>query len=154
MRGALLGLALVLAVGCAQPAADGPAPVATEQATREPDGDVTHEDPRMQAALVEARKRFPEFRQRFDAGPRGEKFYVKTLFVASKGVGEYMWVKVVELEKDEVRGILENEPIEATQVKLGDPVSVRVDEVEDWCIYNEKGDVLLGQFSVKALEEE
>lgn len=46
--------------------------------------------------------------------------------------GEHMWVKVHSVVNDELVGELDNEPAYCSNLKNGDPVVVKRDEIEDY----------------------
>ena len=94
------------------------------------------QDPRLQAAEAEARRRFPEFATAFQNGA-GSDFAVKAQLVANDG-REHIWVKVKELRGNTIAGDLGNNPINSGELKLGSTVEVDLSQVEDW-IFSRNG---------------
>jgi uncharacterized protein YegJ (DUF2314 family) len=93
---------------------------------------VTADDPEMEAAIAEARKRLPEFRQAFTRKSRGEgPFLVKAPFAYADGV-EHMWVEVTSLSEGTMQGTLANEPYYVDSLKQGDAVTVQDTAITDW----------------------
>jgi len=97
------------------------------------------DDPELQAAVNEARQRWPEFVAAFESrheehGGDDPPFLVKAPFTDGEHV-EYMWVRVTGIENDIVYGVLENTPANVRSVKEGNRVRVRLDNLNDWmCI--------------------
>lgn len=112
---------------------------------------VDRPDPAMLAAEAEARRRFPEFRARFERHPAGEDFYVKTSFEDEEHGSEFMWVVVDKLQATKVQGRLANDPEYVQGVKLGDQVEIPLDKVEDWNVLDARGEMVAGGFTVKVL---
>jgi uncharacterized protein YegJ (DUF2314 family) len=120
-----------------------------EEPTNAPVMEMSNDDPRMVAAIVEARKRWPEFVAAFQAsGPEG--FAVKATF-SDNEVEESMWVKVQSITADQIIGELANAPMELKQIREGDSVTVAVAQVLDWGYGN--GDQIEGLFTQKVLEK-
>jgi len=108
------------------------------------------EDPRLVAAVAEARRRWPEFQQAFEQRAPGQMFSVKVRVTDGKNA-EYIWMKVSAIEHDDIYGTLDNDPVEVTGVKLGDRFHVKVTELSDW-MYVEGKD-LRGGFTTKVLRD-
>jgi uncharacterized protein YegJ (DUF2314 family) len=100
---------------------------------------VEADDPELQAAIAEARRRWPEFVAAFESRHDGKHsdeppFLVKAPFTDGENV-EYMWVRVTGIENEIVYGVLENTPANVRAVKEGSRVRVRLDNLNDWmCI--------------------
>ena len=56
---------------------------------------------------------------------------IKVPFDAGKKK-EYMWVEVLRIDGTQVHGRLANEPRGVPSLKMGDPVTVGIDELNDW----------------------
>lgn len=98
--------------------------------TRLPVIEVPDDDPRMQAAVEEARARWPEFVAAFRARD-GEMFSVKAP-VHGGGNTEFIWIEVESLEESIIRGKLGNDPVDLGGLKAGHDVRVAVADVNDW----------------------
>lgn len=116
------------------------------QVLRKPD------DAELAKAAAEAKRRFPEFVAAFKNRKPSQGFTVKAPMATSKpNSKEHIWITVTEIGEKEIKGTLENDPFDIPGKKYGDPVTVAVDDLEDWCIFD--GDKRIGAFSVKVLEE-
>ncbi|RYG26146.1 DUF2314 domain-containing protein [bacterium] len=125
---------------------DGRALEAMETITFEPIAGVESGDARMQAAIAEARDRWPEFAAAFSAKPVGDDrpFILKAPF----GEGdhcEHMWVQVEAITSEKATGVLLNDPLYRHGLKKGSRVDVAVQEITDWA-YPE-GEAFAGMFS-------
>jgi uncharacterized protein YegJ (DUF2314 family) len=105
-------------------------------------------DPRLLAAVSEARQRFVEFLAAFERRGEGAQghFWVKAP-VHDGPATEYMWLNVSAVENDVVYGRLDNVPVGLKRVALGDKLRVDVKDVSDW-MYVESGR-LHGGFTMK-----
>jgi uncharacterized protein YegJ (DUF2314 family) len=107
------------------------------------------DDPRLQAAVGQARRDWLAFVHAFQNGKPNESFGVKAFFTDGK-CGEWMWIAVSSIDGEAVRGNLGNTPVDVTGIKEGDPVTVQASEIGDW-VYSD-GKKLVGGFSL-ALDE-
>ncbi|MBI1903522.1 MAG: DUF2314 domain-containing protein [Planctomycetia bacterium] len=105
-------------------------------------------DPRLLAAVSEARQRFAEFLAAFERREEGAQghFWVKAP-VRDGPATEYMWLNVSAVENDVVYGRLDNVPVDLKRVALGDRLRVDVQDLSDW-MYVESGR-LHGGFTMK-----
>jgi len=111
---------------------------------------VDGEDPRMQAAVDEARRRWPEFVAAFETrGP--EHFSVKSPITAG-GNTEFIWIEVTAIENDTILGTLANDPMDLGRLKLGSRVRTSAAELNDWIFFDEK-DAMHGGFTIKVVED-
>jgi uncharacterized protein YegJ (DUF2314 family) len=109
------------------------------------------DDPKMKAAVQEARKSWTQFEKAFTKrAANTESFNVKFPFPA-KDRQEFMWVEVTSIKDNMVIGKLGNDPVWATNLKIGDEVTMRISELADW-MYLQDGE-MVGGFSVKVLLE-
>src|SRR5207248_9378684 len=115
---------------------------------------VAADNPRMKAAVAEARRRWPEFiaafegRHRVARGASDGVFSAKAAFRDGERE-EFMWVKVTAIENDVVFGTLDNEPGVVKNVRLGQRVKFPLSELNDW-IYRQGKD-LRGVFTIAAV---
>lgn len=119
-----------------------------EEPTLVPVIQVPDDDPRMQAAVAEARQRWPEFVAAFNAQD-AENFSVKAP-VSAGGNTEFIWVQVEAIHGDQVSGTLGNEPVDLGDLREGSRVTVAADEVSDWAFL--RGEEHTGLFSLKAIQ--
>jgi uncharacterized protein YegJ (DUF2314 family) len=116
----------------------GPAPVVG----------ISPNDPRLLAAVREARRRWPEFVAAFEQRQSGQIFSVKVPVREGKQT-EYMWVSVSALEHEMIYGRLDNEPVAMKRLHAGDRLRVPVRDLNDW-LYT-RGDTLAGGFTIEVL---
>ncbi len=100
-------------------------------ATAPPVLTVDGDDPRMQAAVAEARRRWPEFVAAFEQRRPEQAFSVKAPFTRG-GDTEFMWVVVDAIEGGFVYGALGNQPVGLPGLNEGDRVRVREADLNDW----------------------
>jgi uncharacterized protein YegJ (DUF2314 family) len=109
---------------------------------------IADDDPRMLAAVAEARTKWPEFISAF-ASQSGTVFSIKAP-VSAGGHTEYIWIKVGRIEGDLVHGTLGNAPVNLGALKEGSSVSVPIAALNDWTYVDPAGN-LVGGFTVKVL---
>lgn len=113
---------------------------------------VAGDDPRMVAAVGEARRRWPEFVAAFQKrGSATEQIFVVKARFAEGDNEEFMWVTPQTIDNGAVTGRLENTPNALTSIKEGDTVTVRVDDLNDWLYGGEKQQV--GGFTMKVMTD-
>lgn len=113
---------------------------------------ISDEDPRMKAAVAEARARWPEFAAAFEARPADTKFAVKAAVTRGERT-EFIWLEVVGLEPEYIHGTLANDPVDLGGLKLGDQIEVPLADLNDWAITRD-GEPPVGLFTVKVLADE
>ncbi|HEX5219092.1 MAG TPA: DUF2314 domain-containing protein [Verrucomicrobiae bacterium] len=111
--------------------------------------DVDGDDPRMQAAVAEAKARWPEFVESFKRR-EGTNYSVKVPITVGECT-EFIWVEVSGLEPEYIHGTLGNEPVELGDLKLGDRVEVPLSDLNDWAFLRDGEPV--GLFTAKVMEE-
>lgn len=103
-------------------------------------------------AIVEARRRWPEFATAFkNRAPDDERFIVKPAFVGEDGQTEHMWLQVFGLEPEYVHGHLVNHHMHTSKLKQGSQVEVPVAEISDWVCPDAEGNAL-GNFTHEAVK--
>ena len=113
---------------------------------------VSPDDPRMQAAVAEARRRWPEFKAAFaERRPAGN--YAVKAPVTREGNTEFIWLEVVGLEPDYVHGKLANDPVNLGALKIGDQVEVPAADLNDWTYRHSDDAETVGLFTVKVLTD-
>jgi uncharacterized protein YegJ (DUF2314 family) len=127
----------------------GPNPLAAlERGGLAPVLGILPNDPRLQAAVSEARRRWPEFVAAFEQRESGQFFSVKVPVREGKQT-EFMWLSVSALEHEMIYGRLDNEPVVMKRLHAGDQLRVPVGELNDW-LYT-RGDTLTGGFTIEVL---
>jgi uncharacterized protein YegJ (DUF2314 family) len=107
------------------------------------------DDPRLVAAVEEARRRWPEFVAAL-AQPQPEQTFAVKAPIREGDKVEFTWLPDVRLEGDTVHGALGNDPVELKQVRQGDALRVPRGEVVDWVVVGPQG--AQGGFTIHALK--
>ncbi|MCE9635457.1 MAG: DUF2314 domain-containing protein [Planctomycetes bacterium] len=108
-------------------------------------------DAEMNAAVEKARSSLPSF-QAVLASPSADSsgFAVKVAFAyGNEGSHEHVWLTEAEFSGDRVSGLIDNEPVYATELKAGQRVTALIRDVSDW-MYVERG-ILKGGYTVRVL---
>jgi uncharacterized protein YegJ (DUF2314 family) len=91
------------------------------------------DDPELLAAGKRARRELADLRAHFANGlPAGERLAVKAPFSTPDGFVEWMWVDVTRWHKDELTGLLNNDPEYVTTLHAGQELTVKLDDVADY----------------------
>jgi uncharacterized protein YegJ (DUF2314 family) len=142
---AAVAVAVVFGQGCAQQD-DG-----VVKREGEPDYVTEFDDKAMDQAIAEAKASHKQFVEAL-ANPSDncDSFAVKRGFrVADEPYGEHIWVTQVTFDGTNFKGVVNNEPVDTTEVKLGDTVTVTPEQLSDW-MYVEDG-VLRGGHTIRVL---
>lgn len=111
---------------------------------------VTQEDPSMNAAISKARQTIEEFDKALASNnPSYTDFAVKKRFVTADDGGEHMWIAGIVLVKGTYKGYVNNDAVSTTEIKYGDTVVVRKDEITDWMYLD--NNVLRGGYTIRAV---
>ena len=118
---------------------------------------VSNDEDYMQRAFEQARESFRYFWrelywERRRIVPGLDYAMVKICFldvVDGEEVGEHMWINDVEFDGETIYGTLVNEPDTVQNVKVGDQVSAKIEEMSDWLFAI--GGRAYGGFSVQAM---
>ena len=108
----------------------------------------------MEAAIAEARNRWPEFSRIFQSRivEEGKPFIVKAPFTEGEET-EHMWLTVDAIEGDMITGTLANQPHRLLDYHEGQQVTVKATELTDWlCVGPDGGP--LGGWTNKVLNGE
>jgi uncharacterized protein YegJ (DUF2314 family) len=111
---------------------------------------VSDQDPRMKAAVEEARRTFGTFREHWAARGPEDSFLAKVP-IRDEGNSEIIWIEVTGLEPEYIHGTLANEPVDVEEYRLGDRLEVPVSEIYDWAIAKHGADAPLGLFTEKVV---
>jgi uncharacterized protein YegJ (DUF2314 family) len=111
---------------------------------------ISNDDPRMQKAVAEARKRWPEFVDAFENRSTDQHFSVRAPFGDGRHT-EFMWVGVTAIENDIIYGELGNEPVHLRGMNVGETVKVRLADLNDWQFV--EGERMRGGFTIEAIRQ-
>jgi len=108
-------------------------------------------DPAMSSAIAKAQATLEAFKSALAAPPaKAESFSVKVGFAwGTKGDREHIWLSEPKLDGTSVSGKVNNEPVDATNLVLGQAVTAPLKDVSDW-MYVEDG-VLRGGYTLRVL---
>jgi uncharacterized protein YegJ (DUF2314 family) len=96
----------------------------------------------MEAAHLQAVAELPQIKQRFSAGLRpGETLIVKHGFPTQQEQNEYMWLAVNTWRGDRLQAQLMNNPQVRRDLRAGQTVEIRENEVFDWALMLPNGDL-------------
>lgn len=114
---------------------------------------VKTEDDEMNIAIENAKKTFKtDFHKALlSKNPDFSNFVIKQRFDVANGGGEHIWIGDIVFDKGEYQGIIQNNPMEPINVKLGDKVFVDIDNLSDWMYYDKN--IVKGAFTVKVLRK-
>jgi len=100
-----------------------------------------------------AQKYIPQFidsLQKHGGDPEGYRFVVKSDFVEGD-THEHMWSEVVGYSNGVFKVIFIDSPFTLKNIKLGDKISIKQADVEDWAVHNLRTKKITGEFSEKYL---
>ncbi|MDI9310122.1 MAG: DUF2314 domain-containing protein [Limnohabitans sp.] len=88
-----------------------------------------------------AKDKLPELYKKFKQGlPTNSSLHMKFQFTDDQGNSEYMWVEIIKWEKlDAITGILNNTPYVLKNVKAGQKITKKSNEMFDYILYNPDG---------------
>jgi uncharacterized protein YegJ (DUF2314 family) len=117
---------------------DNPMSIFGDDAANIPIIQVEAGDAKVEKAMAEARKRWPQFVQAWSRlGPACEGL-VKGRFATTEGGSEYIWVEVSQAADTHATGTVMNRPANVDGLKQGDTVRVEFGEIVDWA-YQDRG---------------
>jgi uncharacterized protein YegJ (DUF2314 family) len=112
---------------------------------------VEADNPTMQAAFVKAKESVEEFIQALAQPPRDAFGFAVKMKITDGGETEYMWLSRVSYADDQFRGVLGNEPLNVTTVRVGETLAVPKQEIVDWMYI--RGNALVGGYTTRAVRE-
>lgn len=113
---------------------------------------VTQEDIAMNLAIDKAKKTIDVFDKVFvSKNSSCTDFAIKKKYLTPDGGGEHMWIAAITLFNGGYKGIINNDAEATTEVKYGDTVIVRKEEITDWMYLD--NNVLKGGYTIRALRD-
>ena len=114
---------------------------------------VTAEDSSMNSAIDKAKKTISEFDQALKSNnPSYTDFAIKKRYKTSDGGGEHMWIAGIKFINGNYKGFVNNDAEKTTEVKYGDTVIVRKDEITDWMYLD--NNVLKGGYTIREVRNQ
>lgn len=111
---------------------------------------IGEDDPRMKAAVAEARANWPRFVADFHQ-KAGENFSIKAPLTHGDNV-EFIWISVNSIADGKITGELANDPMDLGPLKLGSIVTVPESTLNDWAYVDSSGEPH-GMYTVKVLSD-
>jgi uncharacterized protein YegJ (DUF2314 family) len=112
---------------------------------------VADDDPRMNAAILEAKKTVKTFIAALQHPRAGQHdFTVKKPFKDGKRT-EHMWLAPVRFDGKNFRGTVNNDPDAVSNVKIGDQATVDPESISDW-MFVDNGK-LVGGYTLRVLRD-
>lgn len=125
------------------------------QSTKSKDSIVYAEsnDPELEKAKQEALSNLDSFIESYNvhSNDLAYEYYLKIDFTDNEE-HEHMWISVNKIENGQFEGLLSNEPQIIKNVKFGDLIKIKKDQIEDWIIMNTETDEMEGGYSVKVFQ--
>lgn len=111
---------------------------------------VTAEDTSMNSAIGKARQTIEKFDQALkSSNPSYTDFAVKKRYRTPDDGGEHMWIAGIILVNGNYKGFVNNDAEKTIEVKYGDTVHVRKDEITDWMYLD--NNVLRGGYTIREI---
>jgi uncharacterized protein YegJ (DUF2314 family) len=111
---------------------------------------VESDDERIEAAIVEAQERWPEFVEAFSQKKADAPFIAKARFEHNE-MGEHLWMEVQSCDLESVTGKIANKPYNIPRPREGDVVTVPRRDISDWLMQGPEGPI--GGFVERILTE-
>lgn len=83
----------------------------------------------------------------------GYRFAIKSAFTQNEET-EHMWSEITSFDGKNFTGIFTDSAYVITNIKTGDPVSIKKDKVEDWIIFDNVHEQQYGYFSKEFLHDQ
>lgn len=150
MKSRLLLLLPLLAASCATGTGSHSAPREIALAGTAPGCcSIKDNDSEMAAAVSRARRSVRTFITALDHPTAAQRnFEVKKPFIHD-GKLEHIWLSGVTYHRGHFHGLVDNQPVHIPDVRMGDRVSVNVDEITDWAFV--ENDRLVGGYTIRVL---
>jgi len=114
---------------------------------------VTAEDSLMNEAINKAKNTIQEFDKALKShNPAYSDFAVKKRYKTSDGGGEHMWIAGISIVNGNYKGFVNNDAEMTKEVKYGDTVIVRKDEITDWMYID--NNVLRGGYTIRVIRNQ
>ena len=111
---------------------------------------VTADDTSMNSAISKAKNTINEFDRALQSDNSSySDFAIKKRYKTSDGGGEHMWIAGIILVNGNYKGFVNNDAEKTAEVKYGDTVLVRKDEITDWMYLD--NNVLRGGYTIREI---
>lgn len=110
------------------------------------------EDVEMNEAIENAQKTLFKFKNAITSeNPDYYNFALKQRFNTDDNGGEHIWISYVEYYDDKYFGIVDGKPISTTEVKFGDTIVVKFQNITDWMYFDKN--IVKGAYTTKVLRK-
>ena len=107
----------------------------------------TGDDVEMNEAILEARETFDEFMAALtEKKSKADQFAIKYPFKTNVGY-EHIWLGEIKVKKGKLKGVVDNDPDNTIDVKIGQEVEINPEMISDW-MYFESGKLKGGRTMV------
>ena len=108
------------------------------------------EDNEMNSAIENAQKSLYKFKKAITSeNPNYYNFALKERFNTSDGGGEHIWISEIQYDNEKYYGIVDGKPISTKEVKFGDTIEVKYQDITDWMYFDKN--IVKGAFTTKVL---
>lgn len=110
---------------------------------------VQGDDVEMNEAIKKAYQTLDKFKLALKSDNKDFKdFALKVRFTTQKG-GEHIWRSSISLRNNKYFGVVYNLPESTTEVKMGDTIQIKTDDISDWMYID--GNRLRGGYTIRVL---
>lgn len=108
-------------------------------------------DKEMNAAMKQAQAEVQQFIKAFQSPKPGQTGFSVKLAVTDGDNTEHMWLSGLKYENGQFTGKLDNDPVQLTNIKMGQPLTSKPDQVSDW-MFIDNGK-LVGGYTIRVLHQ-
>ncbi|MBV6880805.1 DUF2314 domain-containing protein [Epilithonimonas ginsengisoli] len=111
-----------------------------------------NEDEEMNIAIENAQKSLHKFKEAITSeNPNYYNFALKARFAVDDGGGEHIWISDVQYDDNKFYGVVDGKPISTHEVKFGDTIEVRYENITDWMYFDKN--IVKGAFTTRVLRK-
>ena len=111
-----------------------------------------NEDERINWGIEKAKLTLDYFKDCLNEPKEGQDYFSVKARIEDEGKVEHIWLSEPSFDEEgNIYGVIGNEPIDVTNVKIGEKVGITFDYVSDWMII-EKGR-LIGGYTIRAIRD-
>lgn len=114
---------------------------------------VADDDKEMNTAINKARQSFDQFENAFLEKNSYSGFVIKEGFPTRDGGKEHMWVSELSYNGKDFIGIVANDPVNDTEVQLGDTITVDRNLISDWMYTDTVSNLTYGGYTIRVIAD-
>ena len=108
------------------------------------------EDSEMNSAIEAAQKSLYKFKKAITSeNPNYYNFALKEIFNTSDGGGEHIQISEIQYDNEKYYGIVDGKPISTKEVKFGDTIEVKYQDITDWMYFDKN--IVKGAYTTRVL---